>query len=83
LEKPSVKEKLKQLNARLFVADYSRTPPEITDELARYGRAGVPLVLVYPKDPAAPAIVLQEPGPLELPGQYAASVLAALDQAAK
>ena len=29
----------------------------ITEELNRYGRAGVPLVLVYPKEPRAPAIV--------------------------
>ncbi|HXT13354.1 MAG TPA: protein-disulfide reductase DsbD domain-containing protein [Candidatus Angelobacter sp.] len=83
LQKPTVQAKLKEINARVFVADYSLTPPEITDELARYGRAGVPLVLVYPKDPSKPAIVLQEPGPLELPSHYAGAVLTALDQAAK
>jgi suppressor for copper-sensitivity B len=32
----------------------------MTAELNRHGRAGVPLVLVYPKDPAADAIVLPE-----------------------
>lgn len=83
LKKSSVQEKFKELNARVFVADYSRTPPEMTDELARYGRAGVPLVLVYPKDSSKPAIVLQEPGPLELPSHYAGAVIGALEEAAK
>lgn len=83
LEKPVVQAKFKETNARVFVADYSRTPPEITEELAKYGRAGVPLVLVFPKDPQKPAIVLQEPGPLELPSHYAEGVVSALDQAIK
>jgi hypothetical protein len=40
-------------------------------------------VLVYPKDPSKPAIVLQEPGPFELPSHYASAVIAALDEATK
>ncbi len=83
LQKPEVQAKFKELNARIFVADYSLTPPEITEELRKYGRAGVPLVLVFPKDPSKPAIVLQEPGPLELPSHYAGAVLGALEQASK
>jgi thiol:disulfide interchange protein DsbD len=83
LKKRSVQDKLKQTNARVFVADYSRAPQEMTDELARYGRAGVPLVLVYPKDAAKEAIVLDEPGPLELPSHYATALVAALEDAAK
>jgi thiol:disulfide interchange protein DsbD len=83
LRKSSVQDKFKETNARVFVADYSLTPPEISDELARYGRAGVPLVLVYPKDPSKPAIVLQEPGPFELPSHYASAVISALDEAVK
>jgi thiol:disulfide interchange protein len=55
----------------------------MTDELARYGRAGVPLVIVYPKGISKEAIVLQEPGPLELPSHYARALVAALDEAAK
>ena len=47
-------------------------PDNITAELNRFNRAGVPLVLVYPKDAAAPPIVLPEiltPGiVLERPG---------------
>lgn len=46
-----VRDKLKEINAFTFVADYSNTPDNITDELARFQRAGVPMVLVYPRDP--------------------------------
>ncbi len=42
------------------MGDYTKVPPVITDELRRFDRAGVPLVLVYPKDPKAPPIVLPE-----------------------
>jgi thiol:disulfide interchange protein len=60
IEIPSVRAKLKELNAVTLLGDYTRFPDAITTELNRYARAGVPLVLVYPKDPAAPAIVLPE-----------------------
>ncbi len=48
----------------------------MTMELNHYGRAGVPLVLVFPKDTNAPAIVLPE---VLTPG----IVLDALNQAAQ
>jgi thiol:disulfide interchange protein/DsbC/DsbD-like thiol-disulfide interchange protein len=76
IEIPSVRAKLKELNAIAFVGDYTRTPDSITTELQRFARAGVPLVLVYPKDAAAPPIVLPE---VLTPG----IVLDALDRAAK
>jgi thiol:disulfide interchange protein/DsbC/DsbD-like thiol-disulfide interchange protein len=76
IEIPSVRAKLKEINAVSLLGDYTRTPPEITDELARFGRAGVPLVLVYPKDPNRPPVVLPE---LLTPG----IVLAALTKAAQ
>jgi thiol:disulfide interchange protein DsbD len=60
LEIPSVRQKLKDINAVAFVGDYTRTPDDITTELNRYNRAGVPLVLVYPKNPDAQPIVLPE-----------------------
>jgi thiol:disulfide interchange protein DsbD len=60
LEIPSVRAKLKDINAVAFVGDYTRTPANITAELNRYNRAGVPLVLVYPKNPDAEPIVLPE-----------------------
>ena len=58
IEIPSVRAKLKDLNAVALVGDYTHFPDAITTELTRYNRAGVPLVLVYPKNPDAAAIVL-------------------------
>jgi thiol:disulfide interchange protein len=60
LEVPQVRKRLKEVSAVTLLGDYTRLPDEITAELNRYGRAGVPLVLVYPKNPAEPPIVLPE-----------------------
>jgi thiol:disulfide interchange protein DsbD len=76
IEIPSVRAKLKEINAAALLGDYTRLPDDITAELNRFGRAGVPLVLVYPKNPAEPPIVLPE---ALTPG----IVLAALDRAAR
>ena len=76
IEIPSVRAKLKELNAVAFIGDYTRTPDNISDELTRFGRPGVPLVLVYPKNPDAEPIVLPE---ILTPG----IVLNALDRAAQ
>ncbi len=81
LENSSVVDKLKELNATALLGDYTRTPQKMTDEIAKYGGAGVPLVLIYPKNPNAPAIVLRQPGPLELPSSYSNAVLDALEKA--
>jgi thiol:disulfide interchange protein len=81
LENPSVVEKLKSLDATALLGDYTHTPQVMTDEIAKYNGAGVPLVLVYPKNPDAPAIVLPQPGPLELPSSYSRKILDALAQA--
>jgi thiol:disulfide interchange protein DsbD len=81
LETQSVVDKLKELNATTLLGDYTRTPQNMTDEIAKYGSAGVPLVLVYPKNPNAPAIVVRQPGPLELPSAYSKAVLDALTKA--
>jgi thiol:disulfide interchange protein len=51
---------LKDLDAVALVGDYTHFPDSITAELNRYNRAGVPLVLVYPENAAAPPIVLPE-----------------------
>lgn len=41
----------KRYNVKLLYADYTRQSPELTDWLKAYGRAGVPLYLLYvPKD---------------------------------
>jgi thiol:disulfide interchange protein DsbD len=74
LESSSVREKLRQANAVGLIGDYTRFPEDITEELSRHGRAGVPLVLVYPANRAEAPIVLPE---ALTPGM----VVNALDQA--
>jgi len=74
IEIPSVRARLKSMNAVALLGDYTRFPDNITTELNRFSRAGVPLVLIYPKDAAAPPIVLPE---ILTPG----IVLDALDRA--
>lgn len=74
LESKSVQDKIKEVGAVPLLADYTGFSPEITDELARYQRAGVPLVVVFPKNQSKPPIVLPE---AVTPGM----VLSALDRA--
>jgi thiol:disulfide interchange protein/DsbC/DsbD-like thiol-disulfide interchange protein len=81
LESDSVSAKLKEMNAAALLADYTRAPTNITDEISKYGGAGVPLVLVYPKNPELPPIVLPQPSPLQLPSGYRKIVLDTLDRA--
>jgi len=76
LEVPSVRAKLKQIGSMNLMGDYTRLPEAITDELNRFHRAGVPLVLVFPGKPNAEPIVLPEV-------LTAGIVLDALDKAAK
>jgi thiol:disulfide interchange protein DsbD len=78
LEAKRVTEKLAQLNAVALLADYTLLPPEISDELERFDRRGVPLVLVYPRDATQPPIILPEP--LPFPASYAPVVLGALEK---
>ncbi len=82
LENPDVTAKLKELNAATLIGDYTRTPQRMTEEISKYGGAGVPLVLIYPKNPNAPAIVLRQPNPVEFPSSYSKAVITALSQAA-
>ncbi len=60
LESSSVRNKLREVNGVALLGDYTLFPDDITEELKRHERAGVPLVLVYPKDPDTPPIVLPE-----------------------
>ena len=60
IEIPSVQAKLKEINALTLLGDYTRLPKDITEELRKFSRAGVPLVLVYPRDSKAQTIVLPE-----------------------
>ena len=76
IEIDSVRKKLAEINAVALLGDYTLIDPEITAELKRFGRAAVPLVLVYPKDASKP--------PVELPSFLTPGiVLDALDKAAK
>ncbi len=76
IEIASVRAKLKEINAVSLLGDYTLVPEDITAELKRFNRAGVPLVLVYPKNPKEPPQVLPA---LLTPG----IVLDALEKAAK
>jgi thiol:disulfide interchange protein DsbD len=76
IEIPGTRAKLKEIGAVSFLGDFTDVDPRIAAELRRYERAGVPLVLVYPKNPNEPAIVLP---PILTPG----IVADALEKAAK
>jgi len=75
IEITSVKEKLAAIGAISFLGDYTYEDAAIAVELKKYGRAGVPLVVIFPADPKAEPIVLPE---ILTPG----IVLEALDKAA-
>ena len=79
LERETVIEKLKATNSAALLADYTKFPPEIADELERFDRAGVPLVLVYPRDSAKPPLVLPEPLSPS-PAHYSKVILDALQK---
>jgi thiol:disulfide interchange protein/DsbC/DsbD-like thiol-disulfide interchange protein len=76
LEITATQKKLKELNAVALLADNTLESPAIVSELKKFGRAGVPMVLVYPRDPKAEPMLLPT---LLTPG----IVLEALDKAAK
>ena len=75
IEIPQVQARIKQLQVTALLGDYTKTPETITAELNRYGRVGVPLVLIFPADLNRPPVVLPE---VLTPG----IVLSALDQVA-
>jgi len=81
LQRPEVIEKLKAMNAAALLADNTKFPPAIAEELERFNRAGVPLVLVYSRDPARPPLVLPEPLSPS-PAHYSKVILEALGKAA-
>jgi thiol:disulfide interchange protein DsbD len=76
LESASVREKLREVKAVALLGDYTAFPDNINEELNHFGRAGVPLVLVYPKNVQESPIVLPE---ALTPGM----VVAALDRAGR
>lgn len=60
LEIASTRKKLKDIGAVALLGDFTDQDPQIAAELRKFGRPGVPLVLVYPRNPDAPPIVLPE-----------------------
>lgn len=58
IEIPSVREKLKETGTIAFRADFTDKNPRIAEEMKRFQRAAVPLVVLFPRRPEAPAIVL-------------------------
>ncbi len=76
IEIPATRAKLKEINAVALLGDNTDEDPAIVVELKKYQRAGVPLVLVYPRDAAKPPLVLPA---FLTPG----IMLEALQQAAK
>ncbi|MFK7730516.1 MAG: protein-disulfide reductase DsbD family protein [Pseudomonadales bacterium] len=47
-------------NVAYLKGDWTNSDPAITEVLAQYGRSGVPLYLLFPADPSAPATVLPQ-----------------------
>jgi thiol:disulfide interchange protein len=72
----STRAKLKEINAVTFIGDFTDENEMIAQELKRYHRSGVPLVLIYPADKTLPPAVLP---PVLTPGL----VREALEKAAK
>jgi thiol:disulfide interchange protein DsbD len=56
----SVRTVLADKNIKVFRADYTSRPDYMTKELHRWGRAGVPLTLVYPAETTGEAIMLPD-----------------------
>ncbi|GAB4232185.1 MAG: protein-disulfide reductase DsbD family protein [Chlamydiales bacterium] len=57
---PEVKEKLQQYGVVKMKADWTKYDPEITAALKKYGRSGVPLYLLFGKDPNKPPQILPQ-----------------------
>jgi thiol:disulfide interchange protein len=55
-----VREKLHDMNMVLLKADWTSQDPQITRALAEFGRSGVPLYVLYPKDANAKPVQLPE-----------------------
>lgn len=60
LSLPDVDDKLKELGVVKMLADWTKRDPEITQALKNFGRNGVPLYVLYSKDPSKPPKVLPQ-----------------------
>ena len=60
LARPDVRRGFAETRTVLVKADWTDADPDITRLLASFGRSGVPLYVVYPRDPRREPIVLPE-----------------------
>jgi thiol:disulfide interchange protein DsbD len=60
LSNSAVQAKLKELNVVKMRADWTRQDPDISKLLSKFGRAGVPLYVIFPAGKAQSPIVLPE-----------------------
>ncbi|PCK09775.1 MAG: cytochrome C biogenesis protein [Alteromonadaceae bacterium] len=60
LNTQAVQEFVANNDITMLQGDWTNANPAITDLLAKYGRNGVPLYLMYPADPAKPATILPQ-----------------------
>lgn len=59
-ESTDVESKLSELGVVKMKADWTRNDPIITQELRKFGRSGVPLYVLYTRDPAQPPAILPQ-----------------------
>lgn len=57
---PKVIARLEELDVILIKADNTAKQQIIWDDLARYGRVGLPTNIVFPADPTLPGIIMPE-----------------------
>ncbi len=57
LSRPEVHEKFQDLGVNLVKGDWTKKDPVITAALAKHGRAGVPLYVLYPGEGKAPVVL--------------------------
>lgn len=60
LSQDAVLSAFRENNVAYLKGDWTNSDPLITEVLAQYGRSGVPLYLLFPADPSAPAAVLPQ-----------------------
>jgi thiol:disulfide interchange protein DsbD len=60
LETDAVRRAMQSYDVALLKADWTRRDPVITEALASFGRAGVPLYVLYPADPTREPRILPE-----------------------
>ena len=59
LNKAKTQKLFEETNTAFLIADWTNKDDVIAAELAKYGRAGVPLYLVYSNNSVSPAILPQ------------------------